>query len=258
VVVGYAGVGGNAVFHAFRWTGGVMTDLGTFPGGANSFASGVNGDGSVIAGWSNTPGNTAFFTGVHAYRWTSGGGFQDLGTLGGSNSLGFAVSNDGLVVVCRADTFADSLPFRWTSASGMQSLGTLGGSNPAVAAFGVNTDGSVVVGQSVTSTGDAHAFKWTAAAGMKDLNTLLAAAGVNMTGITLTIANGVSSNGFIVGQGNFPSGANHAYIVRYDDGNGSRTFTKDDCKDGGWMQFTSSPGPFKNQGQCVSYFAHQK
>lgn len=27
------------------------------------------------------------------------------------------------------------------------------------------------------------------------------------------------------------------------------------CKDGGWQQFTSSPGPFKNQGDCVSYFA---
>jgi hypothetical protein len=27
------------------------------------------------------------------------------------------------------------------------------------------------------------------------------------------------------------------------------------CKDGGWRQFTSSPGPFKNQGDCVSSFA---
>jgi hypothetical protein len=27
------------------------------------------------------------------------------------------------------------------------------------------------------------------------------------------------------------------------------------CKDGGWTQFTSSPGPFKNQGDCVSFFA---
>lgn len=27
------------------------------------------------------------------------------------------------------------------------------------------------------------------------------------------------------------------------------------CKGGGWQAFTSSPGPFKNQGDCVSYFA---
>lgn len=31
--------------------------------------------------------------------------------------------------------------------------------------------------------------------------------------------------------------------------------TKDSCKDGGWEGFTSAPGPFKNQGDCVSYFA---
>jgi hypothetical protein len=30
---------------------------------------------------------------------------------------------------------------------------------------------------------------------------------------------------------------------------------KDKCKNGGWEDFTSSPGPFKNQGDCVSYFA---
>jgi hypothetical protein len=32
--------------------------------------------------------------------------------------------------------------------------------------------------------------------------------------------------------------------------------TKDDCKKGGWMTMTD-PGPFKNQGDCVSYFATQ-
>jgi hypothetical protein len=30
---------------------------------------------------------------------------------------------------------------------------------------------------------------------------------------------------------------------------------KDKCKHGGWEDFTSAPGPFKNQGDCVSYFA---
>jgi hypothetical protein len=33
--------------------------------------------------------------------------------------------------------------------------------------------------------------------------------------------------------------------------------SKGDCKDGGWKNFTFPPGPFKNQGQCVSYFAQQ-
>ena len=30
---------------------------------------------------------------------------------------------------------------------------------------------------------------------------------------------------------------------------------KDSCKNGGWISFQSAPGPFKNQGECVSYFA---
>ncbi len=30
---------------------------------------------------------------------------------------------------------------------------------------------------------------------------------------------------------------------------------KEKCKKGGWKDFTSSPGPFNNQGDCVSYFA---
>lgn len=34
--------------------------------------------------------------------------------------------------------------------------------------------------------------------------------------------------------------------------------SKDDCKQDGWRNFTFSPGPFKNQGQCVSYFATNK
>jgi hypothetical protein len=32
----------------------------------------------------------------------------------------------------------------------------------------------------------------------------------------------------------------------------------EDCKKGGYQNFTFAPGPFKNQGQCVAYFEHQK
>ena len=31
--------------------------------------------------------------------------------------------------------------------------------------------------------------------------------------------------------------------------------TANSCKNDGWQQFVSAPGPFTNQGQCVSYFA---
>jgi hypothetical protein len=32
--------------------------------------------------------------------------------------------------------------------------------------------------------------------------------------------------------------------------------SKDSCKQGGWQTFTGNPGPFKNQGECVSWFNH--
>lgn len=32
----------------------------------------------------------------------------------------------------------------------------------------------------------------------------------------------------------------------------------DSCKRDGWQQFTSAPGPFRNQGACVSYFSHNR
>jgi hypothetical protein len=34
--------------------------------------------------------------------------------------------------------------------------------------------------------------------------------------------------------------------------------TKDDCNNGGWLNFIGPPGPFTSQRQCVSYFAKQK
>jgi hypothetical protein len=35
------------------------------------------------------------------------------------------------------------------------------------------------------------------------------------------------------------------------------SFTKDDCKNNKWQNFTLPPGPFKSQGQCATFFAMQ-
>jgi len=79
-----------------------------------------------------------------------------------------------------------------------------------------------------------------------------AAAQAQFSGQTVTDIFLVSDNG--------PSGTQ---TVQIDNTNVNGTLytyeptSKDDCKDGGWRSFTSAPGPFKNQGQCVSYFAKQ-
>src|ERR1044071_2278266 len=59
-----------------RWTrAGGMQDVGALPGSFNTFAQGVNADGTAIAGSCYTADRD------HAFRWTANGGMEDLGTL---------------------------------------------------------------------------------------------------------------------------------------------------------------------------------
>jgi probable HAF family extracellular repeat protein len=150
--------------HAFRYsvtagnTGGTMTDLGTLPGGTNSWASGISGDGSAVVGFGSTAG--AYYN--HAFYW-SGGRMTDLGTLpGGSTSAAAAISADGKVIIGSSATFEDSNTVtracRWvkTGAStfSAQSVedwlrgnGQTVPANITYSATATNSDGSVVVGQ---------------------------------------------------------------------------------------------------------------
>jgi probable HAF family extracellular repeat protein len=68
----------------------VMVGLGFLPGDRNSYAQGVNADGSVVVGQGVT----------QAFRWTATNGMVGLGFLpGGSISTALDVSADGKVVV---------------------------------------------------------------------------------------------------------------------------------------------------------------
>jgi hypothetical protein len=72
----------------------------------------------------------------------------------------------------------------------------------------------------------------------------------------------------LINVGNLAPGPYMATIAftntSYGLGNTTRTATltvyagtKDGCGNGGWQNYVSFPGPFENQGQCVSYFAKQ-
>jgi probable HAF family extracellular repeat protein len=209
--------------HAFRWTqGGGMQDLGSLQGpSGTSIAYGANSDGSVVVG-ATDPG--------HAFRWTQAGGMQDLGSLGaGLGSGATAVSADGSVVVGFAVVSGGGThAFRWTQSGGMQDLGAISGLKWTTATS-VSDDGNIVVGYGdptvaeIGSTGwtlssNSRPFVWTQATGIQDLNTLLASAGIDMTGVTLTTAFGVSHDGpFIMGGGTFsdtPAGSISYYLAR--------------------------------------------
>jgi probable HAF family extracellular repeat protein len=96
--------------------------------------------------------------------------------LGVPTSTAYDVSADGSIIVGRVrvgSSYGEA--FRWTEADGMVGLGLLPGGDqvlsPFSAAFGVSSDGSVVVGRS--SSADGHqAFRWTEADGMAGLGDL--------------------------------------------------------------------------------------
>ena len=215
----------TTIDRATLWTNGVAQNLGTLPGGSAGFsdAYGISSNGNVVVGWSTATGGFQ-----HAFQWTSGGGMIDLGTISGATgqSVATAANTDGSVIVGQSITpgGVNSHAAMWMNAGAAQDLGTISGGNSI--AFGVSGNGGVVVGES-DFAGSTHAFYWTTAAGMKDLNTVMTSAGVNMTGVTLTNARGVSANGeFIAGTGTFPgSGVDgYAYLARVIGATGVTTY----------------------------------
>jgi len=187
---------------AFRWTasGGIVR-LGFLPGDNISGASGASADGSLVVGNSALSGGE----GGGAFRWTASGGMAALGVPMGAA----AVSADGAVVVGGA--FGQAA--RWTASSGLLPLGVLPGGDTS-SAWGVSADGSVVVGNSDTSTGRSGAFVWDSAHGMRGIQQLLTAEGLNLAGWTLATARAVSADGnTIVGFGSDPNDHQRAWIA---------------------------------------------
>ena len=219
---------------ALVWTAATKwVNIGTLDGGNGGFsdALGVSNDGKVVVGESTSSNNGGART---AISWTRDGGMVNLGTIGHvqGESDAIAADYDGAVIIGKSATASSSAhAFRWTSAGGMSDLGSLAGASGTSAAYGVNRDGSVVVGaSSVTGASGTHAFVWTAPTGMQDLNTLLSAAGVDMTGVTLQVARGVSADGNVVaGAGSFPNdpSATHAFLARIGGGGSPGVTTPD-------------------------------
>jgi probable HAF family extracellular repeat protein len=192
-----------------------MQDLGTL-GGDNSRANGVNADGSVVVGWSDTGDNSA----EHAFRWTVADNMQDLGTLGGTNSQAFSVNSDGSVVVGWSDVVNSTAvhAFRWTTADNMQDL-DLGGTTSSWA-NGINADGTVVVGRAgVTGVINddnfsGYAFRWTNTGGMSNLDP---------GGTTSSWANGVNAAGSVVVGRAGVTAPNTGYAFRWTETTGMQS-----------------------------------
>jgi probable HAF family extracellular repeat protein len=151
------------ILHAFKWKDGVLTDLGTLPGGYSSTAYWVNERGLIMGDSQN--GFIDPITGVPeaiAVLWGKDGEIIDLGTLGGSFSFGNAMNNRGQVVGIAENAVPDPYSyllgtethaFVWRDGF-MEDLGTLGGPDSWAAA--INESGQVAGWAFTNSTPNAN------------------------------------------------------------------------------------------------------
>ncbi len=157
--------------------------MGYLPGGeSSSVASGVSGDGSVVAGVSTSGLSPSF---GEAFRWTETTGLVGLGGLPGSGdpvSVPWGISADGEVVVGWALSENGREAFRWTESEGMVGMGDLPGGYFDSSATDVSADGSVIVGSALNPS--VTSFRWTAATGMVDLGKPAGALGSEAWGVS--------------------------------------------------------------------------
>ncbi len=200
---------------AYKWTNAGGFEL--FNGLQASEARAISGDGSIIAGftmpdWTNP--NVDNFR-SEAFTWTESGGIVGLGDLtGGENSSrALAISNDGSFITGWGTSSNGKEAVRWNG-SEIIGLGDLLGGDFLSEAIDISSDGSTIVGFGTTNNGT-EAFIWDQFNGIQNLKeVLISNYGLDLTGWTLTSANGISGNGLsIVGSGINPNGQIEAWVA---------------------------------------------
>jgi probable HAF family extracellular repeat protein len=217
--------------HAFKWREGVLTDLGTLPGGNNSIAASINSQGAVLGASENGLPDPVY--GVRAFVATiwKHGEVQDLGTLGGGLSwTGLSINDRGQAVGAAMNTNPDPDGFGlaivfegniipgnqwhavlWQNGT-IQDLGTLGEGLDSDAFFvnqqgqvaGISYTDSIVHPENGRGTPTQAPFFWENGQ-MTNVGTLGGAFGV---------ANGLNNRGQVVGSSNvtMDGSLDHAFL----------------------------------------------
>ena len=187
-VVGLSYTIGNAGQHAFLYSKGKMTDLGTLGGTDGGAAYGINDSGQAV-GDAAISGNS----GEHAFLYF-GGVMTDLGTLG-ANSFAVGINAAGQVVGYSYLTRNGVYHAFLYSGGIMSDLGTLGGNHSV--AEGINAGGQVVGYSATAGDGADHAFLYSGGV-MTDLGTFGSqsyAFGINAAGQVVGESSYTTNNG---------------------------------------------------------------
>lgn len=182
----------NGLTHATLWSHGQIIDLGTLPGGATSYATGIN-DAGQITGWSDTvQSGTSSPRPDHAFIYENGQ-MTDLGNLSatgefGNFSVGMAINASGEVTGWSVTNSFETHAFLYSGGL-MTDLGTLGGSESRGSA--INDAGQVVGWSYLPGDSAAHAFL-VSGGPMLDLGTA--------SGATNSYAVGINASGTIIGN----------------------------------------------------------
>ncbi len=184
---------------AFRYQGpGTYQAIARIGGYTATAATGVSGDGSVVAG--SLLVNQSLVSQV--FRWSQAGGIQGLGYARPTHSIswGGGVSRDGRTIVGGSGGVGNSEGFAWRQSTGMIPLPSLSGSTSSTA-IAVNFDGSIIVGQSGP---DLDAVLWRDG----QISSLGRAPGLD-SGPALAVSD---DGAVVVGQGGFAGGGTIATI----------------------------------------------
>ncbi|MCA9283344.1 MAG: hypothetical protein KDA30_15045 [Phycisphaerales bacterium] len=200
-------------FDMFRWdqTDGMMS-VGGFEG------RGVSNDGMVVVGFESIGGGN-----YEATRWAPDEGALGLGFLSGvtGDSRAYGVTPDGQFIVGSSSSAAAGAgnreAYRYTEVGGMVGLGS---TDPEAGVFSTealatNIDASVIVGyEQIVGDNEAFATIWTEATGMVRLDDFLEGFGIDLFGINLLQATGVSADGrTIVGVAENELGFREGFIA---------------------------------------------
>jgi probable HAF family extracellular repeat protein len=181
---------GFPAVNAVVWVGDNIFNLGTFEGGYESLATGINNREQITGIFSNsTPDPNSLFglgTQTRSFLWQNGS-MQDIGTLGGPDAAAMLINVQGQIAGISYDSSFDVIPFLWQKGK-MVGLGSLGGTFGS--AGWLNNRGQVVGQSNLPGDTTAHPFIWTKAENMKDLGTL---------GGTFGFANWINESGEVVG-----------------------------------------------------------